>query len=191
LGISLKELLTRNGPISAKTVAQHIEEVARQLGEIHSSGDLHRDVRLDLVFVDETGIARLAASPISFLGDAVASSLLTNANEAVPLGSADFLAPEVALQSHPIDARSDIYSLGCTMYFLLAGRPPFPNGSIAERLLQHQTATPDAIQSLRPEVPLALVSICERMMAKKPSERFQTAKEVADSIAAWRTQDGA
>jgi serine/threonine-protein kinase len=190
-GISLKELVTRDGPLSAKTAAQHIEEVARQLAGIHGSGELHRDVRPDHIFVDETGIAKLAASPISFLDEAAASSFLTIANEAAVLGSADFLAPEMALQSHRNDARSDIYSLGCTMYFLLTGRPPFPEGSISERLLKHQTATPDAIRSLRPDVPLALISICETMLAKKPSERFQTAKAVGDTIAAWRTENEA
>ncbi len=189
-GISLKELVTRDGPLSAKTAAQHIEEVARQLGEIHSSGELHRDVGPDHIFVDETGIARLAVSPISFLSEAAASSFFAKADEVV-LGNVDFLAPEAALQSHSYDARSDIYSLGCTMYFLLIGRPPFPNGSISERLLQHQTATPDAIQSLRPDVPVVLASICETMIAKKPSERFQTAKEVADAIAAWQSENGA
>jgi eukaryotic-like serine/threonine-protein kinase len=188
-GISLKELITRDGPLGAKTAAQHIEEVARQLGEIHSSGELHRDVRPDHIFVDETGIARLAASPISFLGEAAASSSLTIANEAAVLGIADFLAPEAALNSHPNDARSDIYSLGCTMYFLLTGRPPFQEGSISERLLKHQTATPDKIQSLRPDVSVALASICETMMAKKPSARFQTAKEVGDTLAAWRAEN--
>jgi serine/threonine-protein kinase len=190
-GISLKELVTRDGPLNAKRAAQHVEEVARELGEIHSSGELHRDVRPEHIFVDETGVARLAASPISFLREAAASSFLTNANEAAALGSADFLAPEAALQSHRTDARSDIYSLGCTMYFLLTGRPPFPEGSISERLLKHQTATPDKIQSLRPDVPVALASICETMMAKKPSERFQTAKQVGDTIAAWRTENEA
>jgi serine/threonine protein kinase len=185
-GISLKELVARDGPLDAKTTARHIEEVARQLEQIHRSGAVHRDVRPEHIFVDETGIARLAAAPISFLGEAAASSSLTIANEAAVLGSADFLAPEAALSSRSIDARSDIYSLGCTMYFLLTGRPPFPEGSISERLLKHQTTTPIAIQRLRADVPLALISICEKMMAKKSSERFQTAKEVSDTIAAWR-----
>ena len=187
-GISLKELVTRDGPMDAKTAARHIEEVARQLEEIHSSGTLHRDIRPEHIFLDETGIARLAASPISSLVEDT-SSILTEANEARVLSAADFLAPEAALQSHSIDARADIYSLGCTMYFLLTGRPPFPEGSISERLLKHQTATPDKIQSLRPDVPVALISICETMMAKKPSERFQTAKEVADTIVAWRAEN--
>jgi serine/threonine protein kinase len=189
-GISLKALVTRYGPLDVKTAEQHIEEVARQLQEIHSSGELYRAVRPDHIFVDETGIARLAVLQISSLVEAEMPSSFAMAEEA-SLPIVDFLAPEAALNSHSNDARSDIYSLGCTMYFLLTGRPPFPDGSVSERLLQHQTATPDTIQSLRPDVPLALISICNTMMAKKPNERFQTAKEVADTIAAWRTQDDA
>jgi serine/threonine protein kinase len=193
-GISLKELVTRDGPLDTKAVAQVIEAVARQLEEIHVSGKLHRDVLPDHIFVDGAEIATLAAGPVSFLDDVGASSFLTIANEAAVLGSADFLAPEVALQSNLVDARSDIYSLGCTMYFLLTGRPPFPEGSISERLLKHQTATlafpHSMIQCLRPDVPVALISICEMMMAKKPSERFQTAKEVGDTLASWRAENG-
>jgi eukaryotic-like serine/threonine-protein kinase len=192
--ISLKDLVTRAGPLDVKTVAQHIEEVARQLEEFHSSAVLRLHVSPNCIFVDETGIARLVVMPIfppvvpdesSFF-----SSFFTEMERA-GLGIVDYLAPEAALQSHLIDARSDIYSLGCTMYFLLTGRPPFSEGSISERLLKHQTATPDKIQGLRPDVPLALISICETMMAKKPSERFQTAKEVGDALAAWRAENGA
>jgi serine/threonine-protein kinase len=187
-GVNLKGFVSRDGPLDVKTAAQHIEEVARQLVEIHSSGELYRDVRPEHIFVDKTGVAKLAVLQISSLDEADTSSLNAEAEEAV-LGSADFLAPEATLQSQSYDARSDIYSLGCTMYFLLTGRPPFPNGSISERLLKHQTATPATIQSLRPDAPLALISMCEKMMAKKPNERFQTAKEVHDTIAAWRTEN--
>jgi serine/threonine-protein kinase len=187
-GISLKVIVTRNGPLDVKTAVQHIEGVARQLEEIHDLGQVHRDVRPDHIFVDETGSAKLALSPISSLAE---SLLLSAENEEAVLSSADFLAPEQAIESHLSDARSDIYSLGCTMYFLLTGRPPFPNGSISERLLGHQQATPDTIQSLRPDVPFALISICETMMAKKPSERFQTTKEAGDTIAVWRAENGA
>ena len=141
--------------------------------------------------MDETGIARLAVSFIFAPAEADDSSVLLSIGaeaERFDLEFVDFLAPEMALNSYVNDPRSDIYSLGCTMYFLLAGRPPFPNGNTAERLLQHQIATPETIQSLRPDVPVALVSICETMMAKKPSDRFQTAKKVGDAIAALRAE---
>jgi serine/threonine-protein kinase len=192
--ISLKVLVTHDGPLDVKTAAQHIEEVARQLEGFHSSGVPGLCVSPSVIFVDETGIARLAVCPIFPPVESDKSSFSLSfipGVERARLELVDFLAPEAALRSQSIDARSDVYSLGCTMYFLLTGRSPFPNGSVAERLLQHQTATPDTIQSLRPDVPSALVSICETMMAKKPSERFQTAKEVGDAIEAWRTESGA
>ncbi len=115
---------------------------------------------------------------------------LTMANEENVLGTADYLAPEQALNSHEADSRSDIYSLGCTLYFLLTGTPPFPEGSISERLLKHQTARPESIFKARPDAPPSLVEICESMMAKKPIERPQTAGDVATLLKGWLADRG-
>ncbi|MEM1305018.1 MAG: hypothetical protein AAGG46_08980, partial [Planctomycetota bacterium] len=83
------------------------------------------------------------------------------------------------------DERSDIYSLGCTLYYLLTGRPPFPEGTISERLLKHQVEKPESVLSTRPDAPLSLVEICERMMSKKAEDRFQTAGDVATRLTEW------
>jgi eukaryotic-like serine/threonine-protein kinase len=115
---------------------------------------------------------------------------LTMANEENVLGTADYLAPEQALNSHEADSRSDIYSLGCTLYFLLTGSPPFPEGSISERLLKHQTARPESIFKVRPDAPPSLVEICESMMSKKPTDRPQTAGEVAAILKDWLADRG-
>lgn len=96
---------------------------------------------------------------------------------------ADYLAPEQVLNSTEADPRSDIYSLGCTLYFLLVGTPPFGDGSISETLLKHQTAMPTPIDQLRPDVPKELAQICAKMMAKKPADRYQTAAEVVAALA--------
>lgn len=110
---------------------------------------------------------------------------LTVAHDEKVLGTADYLAPEQALDSHTVDARADIYSLGCTLYFLLAGRPPFTEGTLAQRLMAHQAKTPPLVESLRPDIPPSLADIVRKMMAKKPEDRYATAKDNADALFTW------
>jgi hypothetical protein len=105
-----------------------------------------------------------------------------------PLGTSDFMAPEQAVNSHRVDIRADIYSLGATFYFLLAGRGPFPEGTALQKLAYHQFQQPTPIRTLRPEVPEGLAAVIERMMAKEPGERYQTPAEIAQALVPW-TQD--
>jgi serine/threonine-protein kinase len=95
------------------------------------------------------------------------------------IGTADYLSPEQARNADTADIRSDIYSLGCTFYYLLTGQPPFPGGSLMQKLIRHQQAEPVPAESLNPEVPAALAAVVRRMMAKKPEERFQTPAAVS------------
>jgi serine/threonine protein kinase len=101
------------------------------------------------------------------------------------LGTADYVAPEQALNSHEVDHRADIYSLGATFYFLLTGNPPFAGGRIAQKLIWHQVRQPTPVRQLRPEVPDGLAAVLEKMMAKDPDERYQTPKEVHDALSPW------
>jgi serine/threonine protein kinase len=87
------------------------------------------------------------------------------------------------VDSHAVDGRADIYALGCTLYFLLCGAPPFGTGTMAQRVMKHQTAEPREIRATRADVPERLVAICRKMMAKAPTARFQTAGEVAQALA--------
>ncbi len=115
---------------------------------------------------------------------------LTIAHDENVLGTADYLAPEQAINSHNADRRADVYSLGCTLYFLLTGHPPFPDGTLTQRLMMHQTKQPASIFVDRPDAPKALVDICERMMQKSADRRYQTAKEIRDALNAWLTGSG-
>ena len=95
------------------------------------------------------------------------------------LGTADYLSPEQANNPEAVDIRADIYSLGCTIYFLLSGRPPFPGGTLMDKLLRHQNEEPPSVDTLRLDVPAALATIVQRMMAKRPNRSTFSALAVS------------
>ena len=187
-GLDLHQLVKEQGPLEYVVAADYIAQVARGLSHAHAMGLVHRDIKPANCLVDKNKVVKLLDMGLARIIDDEASLTLEN-NENV-LGTADYLAPEQALNSHKADARSDIYSLGCTFYFLLTGHPPFPEGSISERLLKHQVEKAPSILKDRPDAPPILVHICETMMAKKPGERYQSADEVAERLAEWLADRG-
>jgi len=185
-GYSLHELVQKQGPCDFTDAAEYIRQAALGLQNAHEAGMVHRDVKPGNLLVDPNGVVKVLDLGLArfFTGDQEEDALTIRHDEKV-LGTADYLAPEQALDSHTVDARADIYSLGCTMYFLLTGRPPFTEGTLAQRLMAHQTKTPPTVESLRPDIPLSLVVIVRKMMAKKPEERYSSAREAADALFAW------
>jgi serine/threonine protein kinase len=187
-GQDLHQLVKEHGPVDFLVAADYIAQVARGLSHAHEMGLIHRDIKPANCLVDKNKVVKLLDMGLARLIDDEESLTLDN-NENV-LGTADYLAPEQALNSHKADARSDIYSLGCTFYFLLTGHPPYPEGSIAERLLKHQRERAPSILKDRPDAPPILVHICETMMSKSADERYQTADEVVERLADWLADRG-
>ncbi|CAK9068215.1 Serine/threonine-protein kinase PknB [Durusdinium trenchii] len=183
-GCDLQELVRRKGPLDYEMAADYIAQAAEGLAYAHESGIIHRDIKPANLLVDEKGVVKILDMGLArFSGDDQAS--LTIAHDENVLGTADYLPPEQALNSHSVDHRADIYSLGGTLYFLLVGHPPFPEGTMAQRLMMHQTQEPSAIQKKRPDVPSDLVSICKQMMAKSVDRRYQSASDVALDLRDW------
>jgi eukaryotic-like serine/threonine-protein kinase len=187
-GRDLHQLVKEIGPLDYNTAANYIAQISCGLQHAHMMGLVHRDIKPANCLVNRSGTVKLLDMGLARLVGDEASLTLDN-NENV-LGTADYLAPEQALNSHGADLRADIYSLGCTLYFLLTGHPPFPEGTIPERLLKHQVEMPPSIFNDRPETPPTLVNICNRMMAKKPQDRYQTAGEVAEKLSEWLADRG-
>jgi serine/threonine-protein kinase len=182
-GIDLDRLVQQQGPLSPELAADTIRQAALGLAHVHAAGLIHRDIKPANIMVTQSGQAKLLDLGVArFDGE---DELLTLASRGCLVGTIDYLAPEQALDSHDVDQRADIYSLGCTLYYLLTGRVPFPTGSQAEKILSHQVREADAIEDERPEVPARLIQICSWMMSKDPADRPQSAVDLAEALTDW------
>lgn len=186
-GSSMQEIVKKTGPMSIRRACHYIRQAAIGLQHAHEvAGIVHRDIKPSNLLVDRSGTVKVLDMGLArFFHDE--DDVLTKKYDDAVLGTADYLAPEQALDSHGVDIRADIYSLGATFYFLLTGSAPFKEGSVAQKLIWHQTRTPRPIRAERPEVPENLAAIITRMMAKSPAERYQTPGEVAAALSPWTT----
>jgi serine/threonine protein kinase len=204
-GASLQTIISTNGPMEIHRAAHYARQAALGLSHLHKAGFVHRDIKpgnlllsrqgtikiLDMGLAcfrqnGRNGLAAPGASPETQEPVAgVAPSCHTDAAKRT-VGSGDYLAPEQILSSEEVDARADIYSLGATLYFLLTGKPPFPEAALDHhKLIWHLTRHPKPIRLFRPEVPAALAARVERMMAKNVHYRYPSALDVAKVLSPW------
>jgi serine/threonine protein kinase len=187
-GIDLNAKVKQEGPLEIVDAVDYVRQAALGLHHAHEEGFVHRDIKPANLMLDKHGMIKILDLGLAKTrADDDAASLTQEFNEKV-LGTADYLAPEQAVNSHDADRRADIYALGCTLYFLLIGRAPFAKGSVKERIrAQRHDAAPNPLEE-RPEIPAAIAEVYFRMMEKNPDARQQTAQEVADSLKAWLGQ---
>jgi serine/threonine protein kinase len=189
-GQDVQAMVQDSGPLDFIKAADFLRQTANGLAHAHENGLVHRDIKPANLLVDKKGVVKILDLGLArFFDDSAQASLTTTHNETV-LGTADYLSPEQALNSHTVDHRTDIYSLGCTAYFMLTGHPPFPDGSVAQRLVAHQIKMPTPIVQERSDAPRDLVAIVDKMMAKGVDERFQNAGEISIALAAWLIEHG-
>jgi tetratricopeptide (TPR) repeat protein len=146
---------------------------------------VHRDVKPANLIVDREGTVKVLDLGLARFFHDKSDALTKKYEVGSVLGTADYLAPEQAVDSHNADARADVYSLGMTFYFLLAGHNPYGEGTVYQKLLWAQMREPKPIREERPEVPEGLAAVLAKMTAKEPSRRYQTMAELAEALAPW------
>jgi hypothetical protein len=198
-GRSLARLLAENGPLPVPQACACVRQAALGLQHAFEQGMVHRDLKPHNLIVTpdgrvkilDFGLARFAVESLSPGGqpeEQGGEDPRQAAPEAVTevgtvMGTPDYIAPEQVRNAHAADIRADIYSLGCTLYELLAGRPPFPEGTPLQKVMAHLDRKPPPVTAVRPEVPAEVARIVERMLAKEPAQRYQTPAEVAEALA--------
>ncbi len=185
-GSSLHEIIKKHGPMEIARACHYIAQASQGLQHAHEAGWVHRDIKPGNLLLDRGGTVKLLDMGLARLFQTKAGERLNDRLDSnTVLGTADYLSPEQAVNSSDVDIRADIYSMGATLYYLLAGRAPFERGTITEKLQAHQQKEPDPITELRSDVPPGLVAVLKKMMAKKPVHRFQTPAAVAEAMAPW------
>lgn len=199
-GIDLSRLVKKAGPLPVELAAHCIYHAAIGLHHAHRHGIVHRDMKpsnlmLEIIGREQPGqtVQQLTYGQVKILDlglaryDAIKHQESTQITRLhTVMGTPDYMAPEQARDSHNAEPRSDIYSLGATLYFCLCGRPPFPEGTPLEKLVRHQTEEPTPLRRLRGDVPAALEELVRQMMAKDPRHRPSNALEVAHRLETWR-----
>jgi len=188
-GKDLYSIVKQEGPLSLELACNYIAQAAEGLAHAHQNGLIHRDVKPANLLVESKGILKILDLGLALFSDDERASLTVEHNENV-LGTADYLAPEQAVNSHKVDHKADIYGLGCTLYFLLTGHPPFPDGTLAQRIAKHQTQMPADIRKDRPDCPRDLADICMKMMQKRPEKRYANMLDVARTLEGWLAKHG-
>ncbi len=184
-GTDLQSLMGQTGPLHYAQAAQYVAQAAAGLSHAHERGFIHRDIKpANLILAKPGGGIKILDMGLARSFTDASDNLTATLAEGDIAGTVDYLSPEQAM-NQPLDERSDIYSLGATFYALVAGFPPF-KGTTAQKLMQHQLKEPPSVSvKLSGRVPQALSDVVCKMMAKRPSERFQTATDVIDALGPW------
>jgi WD40 repeat protein/tRNA A-37 threonylcarbamoyl transferase component Bud32 len=191
-GVTLQRLVEQSGPLPPARASDFIRQTALGLQHAADQALVHRDIKPSnlmvvgpdanpggraVVKILDMGVARLYQ-----LRDNHEDSLTTLTRDGAVIGTPDYIAPEQLEDPHRADIRADLYSLGCTFYFLLAGQVPFPGGTLIQKLDRQRWQTPPSVDQLRPEVPAAVAAVVRRLMAKHPDDRFRSPAELAAAL---------
>ncbi|MCC9604416.1 protein kinase [Blastopirellula sp. JC732] len=196
-GPDLAKLVKEQGPLSPSQAIDVIKQAATGLAYAHEQGLVHRDIKPDNILLDQRGVVRILDLGIARIVDSAEDDVETASPETGILGAtsrrnltvegsimgtASFMSPEQSVDSKQVDRRGDIYSLGCTLYYLLSGSPPFQEKSVQDIVMAHRQEPAPDIRNFRSDVSQGIADIMQKCMAKSPSDRFQNAEELLAAL---------
>ena len=170
-GTNLRDIVRQRGPLGFAAVIDISLQIAAALEHASQRNVTHRDIKPSNIIITPAGRAKLVDMGLARLQHVGGEQDLTVSG--MTLGTFDYISPEQARDARAADIRSDLYSLGCTMFFMLVGRAPFADGTMVQKLLQHQQEPAPAIEAIRTDVPRRLAAAIRRLMAKRPADRFE------------------
>ncbi len=180
-GTNARDIVLKSGPLSIPDCLRLAYKLAEALDHASQREVVHRDIKPSNILITADGQVKLVDMGLARLHMNAGEDDLTESG--VTLGTFDYISPEQARDPRLADVRSDIYSLGCTLFFLLSGQPPFPEGTALQKLLKHNGDEPPDLRDFRDDLSDRVLRIVQKMLAKKPTQRFQTAAELAAEVA--------
>jgi serine/threonine-protein kinase len=184
-GQDLATLVRQRGRLNVAETVDYLLQAAKGLEYAHAMGVVHRDIKPGNLLLSRDGVVKildlgLARCSLVPAGGVPVDDELTRSGQM--LGTVDYMAPEQSYDTREADQRSDIYSLGCTLYRLLTGQPPYVADSVVKRVMAHRESPVPSLRAQRPEVPHQLDELCGRMMAKRPEDRPQSMRDVVAEL---------
>lgn len=195
-GANIRDVVERDGPLSLEDAINYTLQVAEALEHASQRDVVHRDIKPSNVLVMSDGRVKVVDMGLARLHqvEAAADDLTASG---VTLGTFDYISPEQAYDPRSADVRSDLYSLGCTLYYMLTGRPPFPNGTVIQKLLSHTSEPPPDARLYRPQLPEEVANVLSKLLVKQPEKRYQQPSQLigellllADHLGLQRTAMG-
>jgi len=179
-GIDLLEWVNQHGPLPVKRSMEIIRQATEALQHAYERNIVHRDIKPSNLMVARDGTVKLTDMGLARSIDETLDTTITR--DGTTVGTVDYMAPEQASNSKAADARSDIYSLGCTWFHLLTGRPPYSEGSVTNKIAAHISSPIPDPRLIQSQIPEAVVAVIHRMLAKKKEQRYQTPAELLEDL---------
>ena len=184
-GKSLSRLVYDSGPLPVGRVARLMGEVSLALDHAHTQGLIHRDLKPSNIIITPNDHAKILDLGLALMPSEGKVDREVVGGQGYIVGTMDYISPEQTDDPSKVDARADLYALGCTLYFMLTGRPPFPGGSSRDKIMRHRNEEPPALESLNASIPTPFADLVRRLMAKEAKNRPLSAADVRRQLRSW------